>query len=339
MYDIIHLVRIYKPNIGGMEKVVENITKIQIKKNKKILVLTSDFSSKKKLFEIDNGVKILRLRSFTFFGVIIPNLFFFKTKLSTKALHIHGMDPFVDLVSFFINCDNKVISPHGGFFHTKSFNFIKKIYWLIISKKIYKNINSFSISLNDQLLMKDIAKVSYLMGCGITDRNILANGKDILIFGRISKNKRVLLSLKIAKQLLPNTNVNIIGENQDNIKFNVLDKNIIYHGVLIDNDIRKVIKDSRYFICMSKYEGLGIALLEALHCGLRCIVSDITSFNNIISKIPLELKNKFIFVYNVDLNFLNWQKISITELDKQKINHFINKNYSWEKVVNSIFYV
>ena len=45
-YDVVHLVRLYKPNVGGMERIVENIALIQKERGLKVLIITSDYNCK-----------------------------------------------------------------------------------------------------------------------------------------------------------------------------------------------------------------------------------------------------------------------------------------------------
>ena len=334
-YDVVHLVRLYYPNIGGMERIVENIAKTQHRNGLKVLIITSNYKCMRPEDKI-SGVGVLRLRSTSYRGIIIPRFLKLGKKIETEHLHIHGMDPFVDYVAMFIYCKNKILSPHGSYFHTRNLPFIKKLYWTCISKILFRKIPTFSISKNDQLLMSKLNKQNYLMGCGITERNTLSSGDDLIIFGRISQNKRVHLSLTAANMHWPGRNINLIGENQVSLDVSVY-KNVNYLGSVSDDVLALSIKESEVFICMSEYEGLGISLLEALFCGLKCYISKIDSFCNIVDDLPEKLRKRFIH-FDGDDELDEWKNQKLTDLEKREMRSYIKKNYSWDSVVDSIRY-
>lgn len=334
-YDVVHLVRLYYPNIGGMERIVENIAKIQSQRGLKVLVITSNYKCNRSEDEI-NGVEVLRLRSTLFKGIIIPRFSKIGRKIRTKNLHIHGMDPFVDYASLFINYEKKILSPHGSFFHTQSLSLIKKLYWSCISKILFRQTPTFSISKNDQLLMSKLNNQNYFMGCGITERDTLSSGDDLIIFGRISRNKRVDLSLISANMHWPDRKINLIGENQLNLDLSVY-KNVNYLGSVTDDVLAASIQESEIFICLSEYEGLGISLLEALYNGLKCYISNIDSFCNIFDDLPEHLRKRFIH-FDGDDELSRWKNQKITDFEKSEMRSFIKKNYSWDSVVDNIEY-
>ena len=246
------------------------------------------------------------------------------------------MDPFVDYTAMFIDFKNKILSPHGSFFHTQNLSFIKKLYWSSISKILFRKTPTFSISKNDQLLMSKLNKQNHLMGCGIIERDTLSSGNDLIIFGRISQNKRVDLSLTAANTHWPERNINLIGENQVSLDFSSY-KNINYLGSVSDDVLASSIQESEIFICLSEYEGLGISLLEALFCGLKCYISRIDSFCNIIDDLPVELRKRFIH-FDGDDELDMWKNQKITDSEKWEMRSYIKKNYSWDSVVDNIRY-
>jgi alpha-1,3-mannosyltransferase len=338
MYDVVHLVRLYKPNVGGMELIVENIARVQIKQGLNVLILTSDHRAKNNLEEIIDNIKVLRLPSITIRGIIFPWFLFNKQKIETRCLHVHGMDPFVDFSQKIIRFNKKVLSPHGSFYHTHSLKLLKDIYWSLISKPRYSKVTSYCISKNDVAMMSNLTKKTELMGCGITTRNVYSEGQDSIIFGRISPNKRVQFSIDFAQRNFSENKIYVAGENQQKLDFSKYGNNLDYFGKIDDEDLSCLIRKSKYFICMSSYEGLGIALLEALYCGLRCCISSIESFNNIISDIPKDIRKKFIYVLGSSEAIDDWKNIQVSREDQKIMRDYILENYSWEKVVKNLKY-
>lgn len=335
-YDRIHLVRIFKPNHGGMELIVNEIATIQKKLGLKVAVVTSGYYRDAIDLKYKEKLKVYRLPYFLFKGIILPKVFK-KNFLKCKILHVHGMDPYVDITKRFIEHDELKISPHGGFFHTEKHKIIKKIYLKFVSKRLYKGVKSFCISYNDMQLSEKFESLPVYMGCGFEKRNleINKNAKDTLIFGRISKNKRVDSSIEVSKTLFPNNTINVVGHDEIGLMNKYDSENLIYHGILDNTELKILSKSCRYFIMMSSYEGLGMTLIEALYSGFICIVSDITSFRLLCDQLDSKLIKKFV-VFVKDKN----QKISIPNYPSKDEIRMIRKNiievFSWKNAAQII---
>jgi alpha-1,3-mannosyltransferase len=338
-FDVVHIVRIFRPNIGGMETIVEQIANKQSKQGYKVCIITSMYKRKKisNNYLDNNNIKIIRLKNLTLKGFIIP----FETpkKIKTKIVHIHGMDIFGDFIPFFISYSKKIISPHGGFFHTNKYSLLKKLYFNTISKLLYNNINSYCISYNDLSLMNKLGTNSIYMGCGYNKREFLSNGgEDVLIFGRIGKNKRVDLAINFSLKYLYKSKINIAGYDEiDLMKSYENNSKIEYLGMIEDSEFNSLLKSSGFFVFLSEYEGLGMSLIEALDLGLRCIVSDIESFRLIKQRINYKDVDKFIFFYNsrnFDLTLFNkWKEEDVLISQRIELKENIADLFSWDKVV------
>jgi alpha-1,3-mannosyltransferase len=336
-YDVIHLVRIFRPNIGGMETIVENIVRNQIKEGLKVCVVTTNFTRDVVSKNFNDDCKVFRLMHFKFRNYLFPKEIV--TGLNTNVLHVHGMDVFVDFISFFIKAKTKILSPHGGFFHTTQLFFLKKIYFYIFSNMLYKNSNSYCISYNDVDLTKKIVKNAFYMGCGFTPRDFATHGgNEVIIFGRIGTNKRVDLSIKFASTYFSKSIINVVGHDELNLMPNYVNfNNLIYHGVVDDDKFGDLIKNSGFFIFLSEYEGLGMSLIEALDMGLRCIVSKIDSFQFIFNQLDRECAEKFIWLHdfnyeNNEIEFNIWLNFSIVQNDRLIIRSKIREIYNWDRV-------
>lgn len=341
-FDVIHLVRIFRPNIGGMETIVENIVLKQIEQKLNVCVITTNFTRDKISDDYVEDFKVIRLNHINIKNNLLPKEL--PRHITTNILHIHGMDLFVDLISCFISYKKKLLSPHGGFFHTKKLFFLKKIYFNTFSKLLYKGINSYCISYNDVTMTKSLGCISNYMGCGYMTRDVISELKnEIVIFGRIGKNKRVDLSIKFAQDFFENKKINIIGHDEIGLMKNYqFEKNIQYHGLLDDKDFNSVVLNCSYFIFLSEYEGLGMSLIEALDMGLRCIVSNIESFQIIYSQIDFKYKSDFVyFVDNNEKNtnnFEKWKNIQITNEQQIALRNSIRQTFNWNNVIKILNY-
>jgi glycosyltransferase involved in cell wall biosynthesis len=162
--------------------------------------------------------------------------------------------------------------------------------------------------------------------------------------GRIVEKKGVYDLLDIWEKVLkkfPQSRLVIIGDGSDyskvaeNVKNKGLDKSITLTGFVSETDKISLIKSSRIFISPSHEESWGIAVSEALACGLAVICYDLTAYNifgdcitkigvgnkegmaNAITCLLADKNEQEAFAVNakeVTSNLLDWDNISIKEI-------------------------
>ena len=105
---------------------------------------------------------------------------------------------------------------------------------------------------------------------------------------------------------------------------------VVLTGVLTGKPLAELYSNAGLFVLSSYYEGLPIALLEALSYGLPVLVSDIPQHH----EIPLpefryfkvgdtdELAKKIVELFN----------LGISEEEKQKYFKLLKENYNWDKI-------
>ncbi|HDT2948686.1 TPA: glycosyltransferase, partial [Escherichia coli] len=108
-----------------------------------------------------------------------------------------------------------------------------------------------------------------------------------VMVGRLSKQKDPeTLLLAVEKLLNENVNVKLTlvgdGELKEQLesRFKRQDGRIIFHGW--SDNIVNILKVNDLFILPSLWEGMPLAILEALSCGLPCIVTNIPGNNSLI---------------------------------------------------------
>jgi len=162
---------------------------------------------------------------------------------------------------------------------------------------------------------------------------------DAVFVGRISKEKGVYSLLDIWKkvtELKPEAKLVIIGSGVElpkikrSIKEMHLETNIIVLGPCTDKDMYTTVKASKVFVFPSLLEGWGLAVAEALACGLPAVCYDIPAVKEIFSNcksvflVPVGDINKFAFtildVLRLDLN------------ETAKISKAYVKHFSWSKI-------
>ena len=153
----------------------------------------------------------------------------------------------------------------------------------------------------------------------------IESGPIIGIVGRLSdvKNHIFVINIfeKICKQL-PDAKLLIVGdgeersyiENEVNLKG--LNQNVIMTGARDNIDEYMCAMD--VFIMPSKYEGLGIALIEAQVSGLSCFVSDVIPDEAIISD--------FVYKISLEQSIDYWSDRIIENIKEHKMRNICNDN-------------
>lgn len=163
--------------------------------------------------------------------------------------------------------------------------------------------------------------------------------KSILIghIGRFVDVKNHKFILKIAKKIIKqNNNIYFMlcgdGELKEKIQKKVkkykLSDNILF--ISSKTDVYKYYNAFDYFILPSKYEGLGMVLIEAQINGLRCLASD---------KIPHEAKisNKLEFLMLKENIWIDFLEKDLLKTDDRKVTLYSDlAKYSIKDQVNNI---
>ncbi len=112
---------------------------------------------------------------------------------------------------------------------------------------------------------------------------------DLIITGRISEVKRIdrfIRSVKLARNRKPDISAIIIGDGPLRSKFEKmvddlgLSKNITFVGH--QSKVEEFLRKAKVFVLTSDSEGLSLALIEAMLCGLPAIVSDVGDLSDLV---------------------------------------------------------
>ncbi|WP_331344433.1 glycosyltransferase family 4 protein [Cellvibrio sp. UBA7661] len=306
--SVTHVVRQYLPSIGGMEEVVRNIARHQLRSGHKatrIVTLDRLFRNTDERLpaqESIDGVEVIRLpykgsSRYPLCPAILQHLG------DSDVIHVHGVDFFYDFLAAtkWLHKRPLVLSTHGGFFHTDFASRAKQAYFKTItrlSSNAYSKV--VATSANDGHLFSQIM--------GERKLQVIENGVDIekyanqaasvlqpsiVYFGRWSVNKGLLPALELFAALHrknPQWRFAIAGREYDHNAEELL-QHIEWLGLkdavqLIanpsDDEIRRLIRQASYFLCLSRHEGFGIAPIEAMSAGLTPILSDIPPFRRLV---------------------------------------------------------
>ena len=208
-------------------------------------------------------------------------------QINPDIIHLHSSKAGVLGRLAFSGRDTPVFyTPHGYSFLMKNASEKKKhIYRLIEKLSARKNTITISCSYGENEETQKLTRNAEYINNGIDTRKIdkyITNSPDmntVFTLGRISEQKNPELFNNIAKKF-PNTKFVWIGGGKQKNK--LTSPNIEVTGWLSNDEALKKAANYGIFILPSQWEGLPMALLEAMYMKKVCIVSNIIGNNNVI---------------------------------------------------------
>lgn len=307
---LVHVVRQYAPNIGGLEDVVRNLAARQNGRFAGLKVVTLD-----RLFrdpgrtlpshEMIDGVEVCRI---PFAGSsrypIAPAVF--REIADADLVHVHAVDFFFDALALSRFWHRKVLvaTTHGGFFHTRKHAAIKTLW--------FNTLTRFSANLYSALACCSESDLEQFEKIAPRRVRLVENGVDIekfrdassprpskrlLTLGRFSNNKRLDRAIDVLAHLRksdPDWHLDIAGINSDLTEADLLaqaralgvDDGVAVHTGLPDEGIRALMGAASIFVSASEYEGFGLAVIEAMSAGLVPVVQPNTAFKALNARHP-----------------------------------------------------
>ncbi len=312
--SVTHVVRQYLPSIGGMEEVVRNIALHQLHRGQRVRIVTLDrlfrnASERLPAYEQIEGIEVVRL---PYHGSsrypLCPSVL--KALGDAEVIHVHGVDFFYDYLAAtrWLHQRPLLLSTHGGFFHTAFASRAKLAYFNSVtrlSSAAYSKV--VATSSNDGQLFSRIVSEPKLQVIenGVNVEKFADQGSSelnpvLIYFGRWSVNKGLLQAIELFSQLhqlAPQWRLIIAGREYDH-SLAELQAAVVKAGLETcvtlaanpsDDQIRALIRQASYFVCLSRHEGFGIAPIEAMSAGLIPVLSDIPPFRQLVENAGLGL--------------------------------------------------
>ncbi|WP_115554048.1 glycosyltransferase family 4 protein [Xanthomonas arboricola] len=307
---VVHVVRQFHPSIGGMEEVVLNVARQhQANSADTVEVVTLD-----RVFT-DPGAQLAPLE--TYQGLPIRRIGYRGSSRyplapsvlgaigSADVVHLHGIDFFYDYlaVTKLLHGKPMVVSTHGGFFHTAYASRMKQLWFQTLTRTsalAYSRV--IATSENDGDLFAKVVSPARLRvienGVDVekyAGQGAATPGRTMLYFGRWSVNKGLIETLELLKAMLardPHWQLIIAGREYD-LNEADLRKAIAERGLQdkvqlsmspSQEQLRALMQQAQFFVCLSRHEGFGIAAVEAMSAGLIPILSDIPPFVRLASE-------------------------------------------------------
>ncbi|NKL34318.1 glycosyltransferase [Rhizobium leguminosarum bv. viciae] len=307
---IVHVVRQFLPNRGGLEDVVANLARQTVRRGYRVRVVTLDSlftapEDKLPLREDIDGIEVVRI---PWFGTsrypLAPQVF--RHLADADLVHVHAIDFFFDALAWgrLLHGKPMIVTTHGGFFHTRKYATIKKIWFQTLTRAsamAYRRVVCCSAS--------DLKQFSEI----VPDSLLIENGADIgkfadtasrrakpriVTIGRFSVNKRIdhlLDAMAMLKTRDPEWHLDIVGAESDLSRADVegaiesrhLSGRVTLHVSPENDTIRRIIAEASIFASASEYEGFGLVALEAMSAGLLPVLNANDAFATLAARHPV----------------------------------------------------
>lgn len=343
---ILHICQINNDKLNGVSCVVPKHFYYQSKLCKAGLLICNNI----KINELDNVPNVFNINDFDSKILNLPEPF-----NNPDLVIFHEIyHPIFLKLSKQLNKNNipYIIIPHGSL--TKEAQKIKKV------KKILGNLLLFNkfvkqskyiqyLSTNEQIASSHFKNKSFVSGNGMNcydckKQKFSYDGLKLIYVGRYAlyhKGLDILIDgCGIIKDFLIKNNIilDLFGANGDGIEAvkKMVEKNglqdlVFVHGPIVDTQkINEILKHDM-FIQVSRLEGQPLGIMEAMLLGMPTIVSEGSTFSNIIEKNncgyvasnPRQVADKIVLAYK--------NKNQLMKLSQNAYN-YAKLNFSWDKI-------
>ncbi|MEJ1313177.1 glycosyltransferase [Latilactobacillus sakei] len=260
--------------------------------------------------------------------------------ISPDTIHLHSSKAGVlGRITIVKNKNIKYFyTPHGYSFLMHGRSKLKNYIYFLIEKILgYSNCETIACSYGEFKESQKVTRKSQYINNSVNTKEIdsivsqltSTQKSGVYTVGRIDTQKNPEEFNELAKRL-PNIDFTWIG---DGPKRSILDApNINITGWLDREQVLRTAMKKNIFILTSLWEGLPIALLEAMYTDHLCIVSDVVGNRDVITK---EHNNGNVYL-NLD-ELVNLVKKNNENIDSDKVNNAksdIEANYSIDNMTS-----
>ena len=361
--NITHVTPAYEPVIeGGISTFVQNLAQVTSRNTDasvRVLVTDIEWGHRDKTSFRDGAVDVFHIMAVKIGFIIVPvGLSSYVTQ--ADIIHIH--DPFFSLVTFasvlFAKPSAKIImSTHGGFFHTKRWSALKQIYFNSICRLISSRYCAITAdSKQDFASFSTISNRVTLIECGVEIEkfdigSFHPKANRFLFVGRLAHNKNIEALIDVYLKLRntrSDISLDIVGEDPYGIWKTIIAHKLAktprveinYHGKLDDRSVVDMMRNAKFFMFASSYEGFGIAVVEAMAAGCIPIVNDIQPMRDLIKNdqtgFIVDFKNVRGAADAIDA-ILNYPPLRLEQISDAA--RLFSRKFSWENVGNAFIEV
>lgn len=311
---ILMLTDYFYPHIGGVEKVVLDLSCRLVNHGHEVMVLTFNIPQTKEK-ENFHGIKIVRIKAYDFSKVIgfqcaiSVNIFSKLKKIVNEfkpdIIHTHNHFFFNTLVGMLVKKYHNIstiTTIHNGSLKDvpgKLLIFIKtyeKIICRLInnnselvivgSQQLFENGKKLGIDSNKMVIIPNAVDLSFFRH----NRTYSHSPRKVLFVGRLFSLKGPHLLIEAARLVIkkiPDTQFLIVGNGPmrkqlvNLVKSYNISKNVVFCGEL--EDVREKMKESDLYVRPSLLEGFPYGVLEAMASGLPVLATNIGGTTDLLT--------------------------------------------------------
>lgn len=311
--------------IGGLEIYLRNSI-IYSNKNFEFIVVKGDRDSTIPIIKDGKAIKEYKVnlyRSLNLFNdlkCIFQVLKIIKIE-KPDIIHCHSSKGgLIGRIVGYISGTKTFYTPHAFSYLSTQNQTVRLIYILI---ERYLKLNSFLLACSESERQLGITIIKYkknkallwsnsvpnIANLILKDSPDLKNEKYIVYIGRPSYQKNTFFLQDVVKNIVekvPNFKVILLGVGFHSpdleklkylIKLNNLQKNLILIDWISHEDALSIIKNSYFYLSVSRYEGLPLAVVEAMSLGKPLILSEVPGNSDCVDN----NKNGFLIPLNINL--------------------------------------
>ncbi len=344
---------------GGVEKHVENLALRLAKKGHEVFAYARNNYQAEKLTNYQ-GVNIINLPSIGTKNLdAISHTFFacldiiFRRKPDVVHFHSVGPSSLILLIKLFRPRLKVVFTFHCQDYRHQKWGRMARWY-LKLGEKIGCHFSDKTITISKEL--KSYAKEVYKIEAAYIPNGAekvsetgddklsmfnLEKGKYLVSICRLVRHKGIHYLIKAYQEMATEKKLVIVGDGaftdeyvSELKKLASDNKNIIFTGNQSGQILSQLYANAYAFVQPSEYEGLSVALLEAMSYGLPCVISDIPANLEAAGGNALVFKNKDSEDLKNKLTELISNPGLASELGR-KIRERANTEYNWETIVDN----
>ncbi len=164
----------------------------------------------------------------------------------------------------------------------------------------------------------------------------------IVYIGRLVRHKGVHYLIEAYKQIKTDKKLVIVGESaytndyvQELHQLAAADERIVFTGNQSGLILNELFSNAYLFVQPSEYEGLSVALLEAMGWQLACLVSDIPQMKEGIANTGITFQNKNVADLKIKLESLINNPEEVQHLGQLAAQR-VNQEYNWQTITTNI---
>lgn len=301
---IAQVCRVGWPHVGGMETVMGGLSEALVARGHHVTAFTLDEAPDDKTTFVDESIRGVQYRRLPRRG---PARYPWARGLAEAVrgydvVHVHGLDGLADgLVRRRTVHGARVgVSTHGGYFHTTRQPWVKALWLRTVTRR--------TLALADAVWYTSESDRDLLRAAGARG-SLLKDGVDVsryasvsrapevgrwLVPGRVEAHKGIedLLTLLAASEALAHVHLFVVGPMRDEaqglalrqaIESRRLTDRVSLVGQVDDGTYDDHLARCELALFPSRFEGFGVAVVEAMAAGVPVVVSPIDAFGEVVT--------------------------------------------------------